>query len=204
MKCACLFENREEFDGRPPVVVQECGYHACRGRDGARPDHRFMHEWHVAINAAHWDGAKWTEPRLPYMYAGKDLADEVPRMVVVLRSERTGKLPQSHRQCSHSDAEQVPDNHLTCCLGVECRKCPALLALDRAKLTPEQIDVAKAWTCAAHIMRDGGNADTSEGFLLTTDDRMYWDRVYSNLSMGTEQDVPDGTTPANGVLPTNR
>ena len=189
MKCACIFENREEpdFTGRPAVVIQECGYHASLRRDGARLDHRTSQEWHVAINQFHWDGEKHTQPHRGWMYAGKDLADEVPRMVQILRDERTGKLPKLHQQCSHSPTETIPDNHLTCCLGVECRKCPELLALEKAKLRPEQIDVAKAWTCAAHVMSKRGSVDTSEGFLLTVSDRMYWDRVYSSLAM---QDAP--------------
>lgn len=152
----------------------------------SRPDHRLLHEWHVAINR-HTEGKIGSEDFPHFMYEGKTLADEVPRMAYVLRLEREGKLAQKHRQCSHSEAEPVPDNHLACCLGVECRKCPYLLALDKAELPPEQIDTAKAWTCASHILSKGGDV-AREGYLLTTDDRMYWDTVYRHLS---QQD--DGT-----------
>lgn len=111
------------------------------------------------------------------------MADEVPRMAYVLRLERTGALPQRHQQCSHSPVEKI-ENTLTCCLGVKCRECPYLLALEKAeRMTPEQIDVAKAWTCAAHIVSKGGDV-AREGYILTTGDRIYWDRVYESLSHG--------------------
>lgn len=41
--------------------------------------------------------------------------------------------------------------------------------------------MAKAWTCAAHIVSSGGDV-LREGYLLTVDDRMYWDKVYENLA----------------------
>lgn len=137
------------------------------------------HEWHVAIN-------KFTEDKIGkgewprFMYEAKTMADEVPRMVVILRLEREGKLPQRHQQCSHSPVEKVADNHLTCCLGVKCRKCPHLLALEKAAMKPEEIDVAKAWTCAAHIVSQGGDT-AGEGYLLTVGDRLFWDRVYESM-----------------------
>lgn len=169
-----------------------------------RPDVRLPqeldHPWHVEINrhvAAHgWDGVGW-------LYDAKNLAEEVPRMALILGMERRGELTQQHHQCSRDhDGTPVPDNHLTCCLGVECRKCPHLALVDKVTtrrdysvrpsvelpVTDEQRDVMKAWTCAAHIMRSPESVDTSEGFLLTTDDRMYWDRVYESLSAGD----PDG------------
>jgi hypothetical protein len=79
------------------------------------------------------------------------------------------------------------ENHLSCCLGVKCRECPELQALDAIEGTPEQIDEAKAWTCVAHIAFSGGDV-MREGYLLTVDDRMYWSRLYENLS----QPNPDG------------
>lgn len=147
-----------------------------------RLDHDVSHKWHVALNEANFVGDKDFRH---WMYDAKQLADEVPRLVYLFALERQDKLPKLHRQCSHSSTEEVFDNHLTCCLGVECRKCEHLAALDKANLTPEQIDECKAWTCAAHILTEQGtqpHIDTSEGFILTTDDRMYWDRVYSSLA----------------------
>lgn len=147
-----------------------------------RPDFSVQHEWHVAINRANFDqpGATFRE----WMYDAHRIADETPRLALLFEMERTGKLGAVHQQCSHSDPEPVTDNHLTCCLGVACRSCDALLALDSAKLTPEQIDEAKAWTCVSHILHEAARrgVDMSEGMILTTDDRMYWDRVYMHLS----------------------
>lgn len=141
------------------------------------------HEWHVAINR-HCEG-KHGEERPSFMYDAKEMADEVPRMAYILRQERNGKLPQQHQQCSHQPVEQI-ENELTCCLGVKCRECPHLLALEKAeRMTPEQIDVAKAWTCAAHIMSKGGDT-MREGYILSTSDRIYWDRVHESLSQGDQ------------------
>lgn len=107
-------------------------------------------------------------------------------MVYWFEKERTGQMPQQHRQCSHSSSESIPDNHLTCCLGVECRTCEHLKAVEKANLPPEQIDAIKAWTCATHILHECGKRpyppDTSEGYIKTTGDQMFWDRVYSSLS----------------------
>jgi DNA-directed RNA polymerase subunit E'/Rpb7 len=36
-----------------------------------------------------------------------------------------------------------------------------------------------------------GGDMAGEGFILTTDDRIYWDSVYESLSYDPEQDEPD-------------
>ena len=156
-----------------------------------RLDDRVSHEWHVAINQHH-DGKMGTGEWKNWMYEAKSLADEVPRLTMLFERERLGNLPDTFKACSFSESEPVPDNHLQCCLGVVCRDCDALKALDTAKLTPEQIDAAKAWTCAAHILSTEGFIDTSEGYILTADDRMYWDRVYQSLSAGDEDSSGNG------------
>jgi hypothetical protein len=147
------------------------------------------HEWHVSINnhatiqqarAKEWPG---------WMYQCKHAVEEVPRLALLFEMERTQKLRKIHRQCSHSTTEQVSDNHLSCCLGEECRKCQHLLSMDQAKILPEQRDWIKAWTCVGHILASGGDV-SGEGFLMTVDDRMYWDRVYEHLSM---PEPPDQT-----------
>lgn len=139
------------------------------------------HEWHVAINAyadlMRRNGSEW--PR--FMYEAKTANREVRRLTLLFGKERQGGLPKEHQQCSRSQPQPVADNHLSCCLGVECRKCPHLAALEVAKLTPEQIDEAKAWTCVAHILMSGGDV-VNEGYVLTVDDRMFWDRVYDSLA----------------------
>ena len=145
-------------------------------------DRNAEHEWHVAINAFTMASKdSWRK----WMYEAKTLAQEVPRLIVLFRMERTGQLPAVHQQCSRSPAEPIAENHLTCCLGVRCSACPELLAIGQAKMTDEQRDEAKAWTCAAHIAMNGGDV-AGEGYLLRVDDRMFWDRVYDSLSRGDD------------------
>lgn len=149
-----------------------------------RPDHNFLYEWHVAINQVN-RSSNWRN----WMYEAKTAADEIPRLAMIFKMERENMLPKVMQACSHSEPVPVPENYLTCCLGVKCRECPALLGLDKAKLTPDEIDLAKAWTCAAHIISETGKrlVDTSEGYILTVDDRMYWDRVYEHLAQPSEE-----------------
>lgn len=161
-----------------------------------RPDRDLAWHWHVAINE--FAVGKAGLPDYPqFMYLAKSTADEVPRLAMLFEMERNGKLPKHHYQWSHDhEGQPVPDNHLACCLGVECRKCPFLAALDTAKVTPEEIDQMKAWTCIAHILQETGKRDfldTSEGFILTTDDRMYWDNILSSLAGADDDGILDGT-----------
>lgn len=151
-----------------------------------RLQYPLSHEWHAAVNQ-HQDeqrkaGKPWGDAR--FMYDAKTMADEVPRMAMLFRQERENALPQTHQQCSMQAPVPVKNNHLTCCKGVKTRECPHLLALETIKrCTPADIDAAKAWTCAAHIVSTGGDF-MGEGFLLRVDDRMYWDSVYDSLSHG--------------------
>lgn len=167
------------------------------------------HAWHVALNQydAPWDhDGEEADPLKgkSFMYEAKRVADEVPRLALLFGRERRGELPQIHHQCSHDRAGQpVPDNHLTCCLGVECRKCPHLAAIDRVTtgrdytvrpsveipIPDEQRDVMKAWTCATHILMRGGDR-AREGYILTTDDTLYWQNLYASLAAGQPED-PD-------------
>ncbi|KAA3644532.1 MAG: hypothetical protein DWQ07_14020 [Chloroflexi bacterium] len=159
-----------------------------------RLDHNLSHAWHVALNQYSNENRSLEESEsLNWMYEAKSLADEVPRLAILFKLERTGQLPAVHQQCSHAQPEEVKDNHLLCCLGVECRKCPHLLALEQAEVEPEQMDVIKAWTCAGHIVGEAikGHIDTSEGFLMTVDDRMYWDRVYTSMAGGDWEEEPE-------------
>lgn len=156
-----------------------------------RPDRDFTHRWHVAINQFMFHGPdpKWTRDfsQHRWMYDAKTAVDEVPRLRMLFEMERTGKLRQVHQQCSHSAPEPIPENVLTCCLGVKCRECPALQGLDKMEGAPEEIDTAKAWTCVAHILSKGGDV-AGEGYILTTDDRMYWDRLHASLAMPNPDD----------------
>ncbi len=142
-------------------------------------------KWHEAVNRFNSDRMgtdKWRK----WMYEAMHLFDEVPAMTRLHGLERRGELPKLTQHCSFSPVEPVPDNHLTCCLGVKCKACPELLALDQAELTPEQIDEAKAWTCAAHIASNGGDP-ALEGYLLTVDDRMFWESTYASLAAADEE-----------------
>jgi hypothetical protein len=137
-------------------------------------------KWHAALNNFNAPGTG--EFRF-WMYEAKHMAYEVMRLIGLFEAERTGHLPTLHKQCSQSHAEILQDNHLTCCLGIECRKCEYLLALEKAELTPTEIDEIKTWTCCAHIVGEAAqrHVDTSEGYILTEGDKMFWDHVYTNL-----------------------
>ena len=146
------------------------------------------HEWHVAVNR-HSDerraaGNEWLKTR--FMYDAKTMAGEVPRMVMLFKAEREKALPQTHQQCSMQAQVPVKDNHLSCRLGVKARECPHLVALEKIeRCTPDDIDAAKAWTCAAHIVSQGGD-HMNEGYMLTVSDRMFWDNVYDSLAQSDE------------------
>lgn len=124
-------------------------------------------EWHRAINAHGEDERYFPKPPMlngvatanrdwpRMMHTAKRISDEVPRMVLLFQYEREGPLRDSFKMCAHDPrpATPMPDNHLACALGVQCRKCPHLLAIDRSEtMTPEAKDEAKAWTCATHFL----------------------------------------------------
>lgn len=143
---------------------------------------KWRYPWHGAVNDfAEKQRGKGDFDTYRFMYEAMHVAEEIARLPLLFKAEREGKLPKLHRQCSFSGTDPVPDNHLTCCLGVECRKCEFLAAIDAAELTPEQRDQAKTYTCVTHIVSKGGDR-AGEGYILTTDDRMYWDRVYQNMA----------------------
>lgn len=147
------------------------------------------HEWHCAINRF-TEGKAGTEEWPRFMYEAKTAAAEVPRLALLFKSEREDKLDKVFQPCSCcTEKKHVVDNHLTCCLGTECRKCPYLLALDKAKLPAETRDWLKAWTCATHIIENGGDP-ANEGFILTVDDRMYWDRLHESLAASVSPQEP--------------
>lgn len=151
--------------------AQKPGSVYLRGYKLTRVDHSTDHAgcgdnaWHSAIGlfadskefpleASSGDRGKaraW--PRM--MYAAKQLSDEVPRMILLFEYERKG-LADSFKMCAHdpAPATPLPDNHLTCHLGVECRKCPYLAAIEAASMPNEAKDEAKAWTCATHILTE--------------------------------------------------
>jgi hypothetical protein len=162
---------------RTPATAAARAGKIYKGAKMNRLTYQMSQEWHVTINRHNEFGM-----RVGWMYDALKMAGEVPRMAELLRLERRGELPNEHRQCSMSPVEPIPDNHLRCCLGMRCAKCPQLRALESMeRVTPEDIDVAKAWTCAAHIAHEGGDM-MNEGYIVTVGDRMFWDRVCENLS----------------------
>ena len=152
-----------------------------------RPDRSMMHEWHVQINK-HMETADFTQDR--FMYEAKTASDEIPRLTHLFGLERRGKLPQVHRQCSHSQPEPIKDNHLSCCLGTRCSECPMLISIENMNRPDEEKDFAKAMTCVTHIINKDGDM-SGEGYLVTVDDRMYWDRVHKSLASGGEYEPND-------------
>jgi hypothetical protein len=160
-----------------------------------RLDSKTAHAWHVAINQFNWPklGKEWAG----FMYDAKDLADEVARMALLFQQERTNGLRTIHQQCSRSEPVKLKENFLSCCLGKRCSQCPFLQALEVAELPAEEIDKAKAWTCAAHILMEKGKQqflDTSEGYILTEDDKLYWSNVYASLAAGDDSDNEPANT----------
>jgi hypothetical protein len=141
--------------------------------------------WHGAINveADRLRGAGEEWPRM--MYAAKSISDEVPRMVLLFERERTTGMPASYKMCGHDPrpATPLPDNHLACALGQECRKCPHLAAIDRSEtMTPEAKDEAKAWTCATHFLLESEPDVYFEGILHDKSDAAFDARLAESFA----------------------
>lgn len=151
---------------------------------------RMEHEWHVAINTYVVPAMIGTKDYPGFMYEAKAAKDEARRLPLLFKMEREAKLPATHQQCSHSEPVPIPKNELTCCLGMKCAECPHLRALEAAKITPEQLDEAKAWTCVTHILMSGGD-HAREGYVMTTGDRMFWENVYENMAAAGPDEGPD-------------
>lgn len=150
------------------------------------------HEWHVAINAEsdRLRAAGQEFPRM--MYAAKSISDEVPRMVLLFERERTTGMPGSYKMCAHDPrpATLLPDNHLSCAFGQECRKCPMLAAIDRSdRMTPEAKDEAKAWTCATHFLLESKPDVFFEGILHDKSDAAFDARMAASFA----QEYDDGS-----------
>lgn len=116
------------------------------------------------------------------MYLAMRLSSEVSRMILLFERERTTGMPQQVKFCAHDPAPPValPDNHLKCNLGVACRSCPHLAALEASDMTPEAKDEAKAWTCATHILLEANPAHGVpyiETFLSDKSDAAFNDRM---------------------------
>lgn len=129
-------------------------------------------EWYTAINK-HNSGALGTRKFASWMYDGMKMRSEIPRMTRLLLID--GEQPSAGR------------GRLSCCLGVPCSACEHLKALDAISgATAGEIAEAKAWTCASHIVRDGGDI-VNEGYFVTPSDRAFWDRVCESLSATADE-----------------
>lgn len=138
-------------------------------------------------------------------YSFKEMLLELARLPLLFKAHREGKLPKVHQQCSVSAPVAIKNDKLTCCLGKNVDECPILKSLDgyfaqRRKfytsITEDEMDGVRAATCCQHILRESEMGrkhtfDTSEGYVLTESDRMYWDNVYRNLA-GPEPDPLTG------------
>ena len=127
--------------------------------------------WHSAINRFSDKEHAAGNPHPRMMYTARMIADEVPRMILLFEQERRG-LPTRYRMCAldPAPATPLPDNHLRCALGVECRRCDYLAAIESdPAMTNEAKDEAKAWTCATHT-------------LLRSQDEVYLDQVLRDKS----------------------
>lgn len=143
------------------------------------------HEWHVALNQ--YNSPKMGKDFQHWMYNAKNAAKEVCRIARVFAAEREGRLTKVHKQCSMSEPVELKENFTTCVLGQKCRECPHLIAISAANMPIEQVDQAQAWTCVGHILQELGkqpHIDISEGFVLTEDDRMFWENVYDSMRVG--------------------
>lgn len=122
---------------------------------------------------------------------------------------RLKSLPLVHQQCSHSEPDPLEENYHVCYRGEKLAECPILKRLrdtfakemERSayyrEITDEQIDEVAAQVCVWHLLMGSGNmyVDWNEGAFQSVSDRMFWSRVYDNLSQAN--DFPDDDETAN-------
>lgn len=182
---AGVYLRRYSDDRFTVLKALEEGQEYIRGYKLTRPDNMSTdrrgcgtNEWHGALNgqgignqAPHW------------MYTAKMVADEVPRMILLFESERRG-LATHYKMCGHDPrpAKPLPDNHLRCALGKECRKCPFLARIEaKENMTNEAKDEAKAWTCATHILLESKTERYFEQFLRDKSDDAFDERMLASF-----------------------
>lgn len=143
------------------------------------------HAWRVACNAETDRLREEGRNECPkVLYSAMKISDEVPRMVLLFQYERERGMPTSFKMCWHDPrpAKPLPDNHLRCALGQECRKCQLLAAIDRSeKMTPEAKDEAKAWTCATHFLLESKPDVWFEGILRDKSDDAFEERLVASF-----------------------
>jgi hypothetical protein len=160
------------------------------------------HLWHVWINRrqqARGKDAPWEHN----LYEFKNMLQFLSYGAKQIEDAFEGRLPQTHRQCSHQPVEQLPVlNTLKCSRdGIDVKKCPILQSLaktfgEQTKSLPKTVlyDLM-AKTCAWHIYTKATNTpdghhfaiDTSMGYLLDETDRIFWDRVHTSMATHPEE-----------------
>lgn len=183
---AAVYLRRYADDRFSVLEALKEGAEYIRGYKLTRPDNMSTdrrgcgtNEWHGALNG---EGIGNQAPH--WMYTAKMIADEVPRMILLFERERKG-LPSSYKMCGHDPrpATPLPDNHLYCSLGKQCRKCPFLARIEaNAAMTNEAKDEAKAWTCATHVLLERKPEDYMESILRDKSDDAFDDRLARSLS----------------------
>lgn len=182
-------------------------------------NHSTDHILHVWINRASGMLAKDAKPEFRSFYSFKSMVNFIAWAPKRLKQAFEGSLPTKHRQCSHSKVEERKDNCLRCALGQNVVECPILQEFigvwDEHTKTGKSADYygkkttdddkyqAMASICSWHMLASDWSQDRkelpkpafidwSEGAFQDVSDRMYWDRVYSNLaSVNEETDVSD-------------
>lgn len=172
------------------------------------------HIWHVWINKRQSLRGK-DEPWEHSLYEFKSMLHFLTYGAKQIQSAFEGKLPQTHQQCSHQPVEQLPVLNVLKCSreSMDVTRCPILSQLADVfgnqnainqnhglKVLPkESLYDLMAKTCAWHIytgainMQEGHHfsIDTSMGYLLDETDRIFWDRVHSNMAMNDEELTAD-------------
>jgi hypothetical protein len=171
-QCRCMDCNKEVKKG----VCDDCKAEpVTKLEEDWRKRHNLSHEWHCKLNK--FNDIKKSKFE-HWMYEAKRIWEALPSMIKSFELESTGKLTKEYKHCSMSPAIPLKDNKLNCCLGKVCRDCDYLKALSGL----ENENEAKAYTCISHILHNIEKCDTSEGYLLTDDDKMFWQNTYKSLA----------------------
>ena len=180
------------------------------------------HIWHVWMNSGGGfePDEQWGSRMAPKsLYEFKHLLEFLDYGHQVIQQAFTGQLPKVHRQCSRTTPEPIANNCLKCsAFGTDVTDCKILLSIKTTFEAERQRELGKlgkvyehipdeemyrrmAQTCAWHIYREATRddrfVDTSEGYLLTVGDRMFWGRVYESMaaidqdSVSSDVESPD-------------
>ncbi len=153
------------------------------------------HLWHVFMNHMNKGPEDWDRT----IYEFKRMIQWLQYGHEKIAQAFEERLPSTHKQCSHSPSEVIPENTLVCAIGKNVKECQILKDLRAvvdehkkedyyADFTEESLYKLMSLTCSWHIlnkatgMTNAFSLDTSEGFMLDTSDRMFWERTYRNMA----------------------